>query len=182
MGGKWAAQSLRMQSGILWHWHWLLRTRSVLFGCECGHAFRIKMKIIFLNFCRFQYPVVCDVHASCDYNDTIGRSVCKCDRNYIGDGRICEYAPECYADVDCVVNEVCRNGSCGCRDGYEIDRSNLWVSTNSKQTNGAVNTFNTQIHCNINFISIFVSAVCFRAVSIHHHHRMTINANPKKNK
>lgn len=32
---------------------------------------------------------VCDIHASCQYTENIGRSICVCDPGYVGNGREC---------------------------------------------------------------------------------------------
>lgn len=64
---------------------------------------------------------ICDVHAACVYDELIGKSVCKCDKKYEGDGRTCQLAPECELSTDCTDNSYCSSGVCVCNDGFERD-------------------------------------------------------------
>lgn len=32
---------------------------------------------------------VCDIHATCQYSDTLGKSLCVCDPGYEGNGKTC---------------------------------------------------------------------------------------------
>lgn len=68
---------------------------------------------------------ICDVHASCVYDELIGKSVCKCDKKYEGDGKSCRIGPECLENENCSENTHCEAGACICNEGYERDSSDL---------------------------------------------------------
>lgn len=68
---------------------------------------------------------ICDIHASCAYDEIIGKSICKCDKGYDGDGKICHPAPECHYNEDCGANTYCDYGICVCEKGFERDISDL---------------------------------------------------------
>lgn len=61
----------------------------------------------------------------CLYDDIIGRSACKCNTKFEGDGFSCKAAPECIADDDCGVHSVCTMGVCNCMETFERDISDL---------------------------------------------------------
>lgn len=50
-----------------------------------------------------------------------GKSECKCNSKYVGNGRTCQLASECVANEDCVENSQCVDGVCECLEGYERD-------------------------------------------------------------
>lgn len=66
---------------------------------------------------------ICDIHASCVYDELIGKSVCKCEKKYDGDGKTCQLAPDCSLNEDCSDNSYCSDGVCVCNEGYERDVS-----------------------------------------------------------
>lgn len=68
---------------------------------------------------------ICDIHASCIYDEHIGKSVCKCIQGYEGDGRSCQLAADCSQDEDCKENAHCLDDVCICNDGFERDVSDL---------------------------------------------------------
>lgn len=68
---------------------------------------------------------ICDDHASCMYDENVGKSVCKCDKGYEGTGKICQLAPECQQNSDCGANSLCDAGVCICADGFERDTGDL---------------------------------------------------------
>lgn len=70
---------------------------------------------------------ICDVHASCTYDENVGKSICKCDKRYEGDGKVCHLAPECREDAHCTENSHCDDGICLCNKGFERDISDLYV-------------------------------------------------------
>lgn len=57
------------------------------------------------------------------YDELVGKSECKCNKKYEGDGRTCQLAPECIANEDCVENSQCLDGVCQCIEGYDRDLS-----------------------------------------------------------
>lgn len=65
------------------------------------------------------------MHASCVYDELVGKSICKCDKGYKGDGRVCQLAPECTESEDCKKDSLCDNGVCVCKEGFERDISDL---------------------------------------------------------
>lgn len=65
------------------------------------------------------------MHASCAYDEHIGKSICKCDYGYEGDGYVCNLAPECKTDDVCGANRICEAGICVCAQGFERDISYL---------------------------------------------------------
>lgn len=71
---------------------------------------------------------ICGDHASCVYDELIGKSVCKCDEKYEGDGKSCNLASECYVDKDCGLNAFCSDGVCVCNEGYERSISDEYVT------------------------------------------------------
>lgn len=68
-----------------------------------------------------QKPEICDVHATCNYNEQLGKSVCDCVRGYNGDGHHCQLAPECETAAHCGDNAFCDSGVCQCLEGFERD-------------------------------------------------------------
>lgn len=68
---------------------------------------------------------VCDVHATCVYDEVVGKSICKCEKRYEGDGKQCHLAPECLQNEDCTQNSLCDDGVCVCQEGFERDISDL---------------------------------------------------------
>lgn len=68
---------------------------------------------------------ICDAHATCTYDESIGKSICKCDRGYQGSGQTCSPAPECEVNDHCGENSLCENGICSCMPGFERDLSDL---------------------------------------------------------
>lgn len=67
----------------------------------------------------FRQENICDVNAACVYEELIGKSVCKCNEKYVGDGRSCQLEPECELSSDCSENSYCSRGVCVCNEGYE---------------------------------------------------------------
>lgn len=65
------------------------------------------------------------MHASCTYDEQLGKSVCKCDKGYEGDGKSCQLAPECLSDESCGAYALCDGGTCSCQNGFERDFSDL---------------------------------------------------------
>lgn len=82
------------------------------------------MQIDHFNFTPLQENI-CDVNAQCLYDEIVGKSVCKCNKKYEGDGKTCQLAPECVSSEDCVENSNCSEGVCVCNEGYERDISDL---------------------------------------------------------
>lgn len=68
---------------------------------------------------------ICDVHANCLYDETVGKSICKCDKGYDGDGKFCQVAAECQQSEDCGQNTFCDAGVCVCQVGFERDTGDL---------------------------------------------------------
>lgn len=64
---------------------------------------------------------ICDVNAQCLYDELIGKSVCKCNKRYKGDGETCQLTPECASDEECTGNSNCSDNVCICNEGYERD-------------------------------------------------------------
>lgn len=79
----------------------------------------------------FKNEELCDVHATCVYNEAIGKSECQCDRGYEGDGFICNLAPECTNNEHCGLNAACIDDVCLCLEGYERDISDFCVPMGS---------------------------------------------------
>lgn len=69
----------------------------------------------------FQQENNCDVNAQCVYDEIVGKSVCKCNKKYDGDGKSCHLVPECAVTEECTPNSYCSNGVCVCNEGYERD-------------------------------------------------------------
>lgn len=70
-------------------------------------------------FETFRQENICHENASCVYEEMIGKSVCKCDEKFVGDGRNCQLEPECELSSDCTENSYCSNGLCVCNEGYK---------------------------------------------------------------
>lgn len=68
---------------------------------------------------------ICDPNAMCLYDDKIGRSACKCNDKFEGDGLACKAAAECIEDNDCGVHSMCEFGVCNCMENFERDISDL---------------------------------------------------------
>lgn len=70
----------------------------------------------------------CHELAVCQYNETLGISVCRCERGYEGDGKQhCDPEPECRRNEQCGAYAVCDEGRCECADGYEKGHGDLCV-------------------------------------------------------
>lgn len=67
------------------------------------------------------------MNAQCLYDEIVGKSVCKCNKKYEGDGKTCQLAPECASAEDCVENSNCSDGVCVCNEGFERDISDFCV-------------------------------------------------------
>lgn len=62
----------------------------------------------------------------CQYDVQLGKSVCRCDKGYEGDGiRYCDPEPECRRSEQCNENAVCNQGTCECTEGFEKGHSDL---------------------------------------------------------
>lgn len=68
----------------------------------------------------------CHSEATCVYDESVGKSVCKCINGYEGDGFHCEPVPECRRNEQCTANAFCNvDNVCECLDGYERDLGEL---------------------------------------------------------
>lgn len=83
------------------------------------------MKIIYIYSSIITQESICDIHASCSYDEHVGKSICKCDKGYEGNGFACRLAPECEYNEDCGSNTICDAGVCICAQGFERDISDL---------------------------------------------------------
>lgn len=62
----------------------------------------------------------------CLYDETLGISLCRCDKGYEGDGiHSCEPEPECRHSEQCGDFAHCNENFCECIDGYEKGHGEL---------------------------------------------------------
>lgn len=123
MGWKWIAEQMCVSTWLRRRWFRMCWTWSFLFIRKS--LSRCQMIREWNGFFSRFKENICDAHATCLYDEVIGKSVCKCDKRYEGDGRVCHLAPECVQNEDCTQNSLCEDGVCVCQDGFERDISDL---------------------------------------------------------
>lgn len=96
----------------------------------CQSRVRLYVVYVFKSNCNLQFVFtqknICHPDATCNYDEILGKSVCKCIHGYEGDGFHCEPVPECRSNEQCTANAFCNvENACECLDGYERDLGEL---------------------------------------------------------
>lgn len=91
---------------------------------RCGGSGNVNT--LFTLF-TLQKPEICDEHATCNYNEALGKSVCDCEHGYNGDGHHCQLSPECVTEGDCGENAFCDSGVCQCQEDFYRDGADRCV-------------------------------------------------------